>query len=295
MGYDGGIVDMNDKHRLIEQHGYIKQQEDGLYAIRVRTIAGNLTSVQLHNLADLSDRYGNGQVHITTRQSVELHWIPEKKLDSIFQEINELGLLLAVRGPRILTVIACPGIRLCKKGICNTINLATQLDALMVGRSQPSKTKIALSGCPNSCAKPQINDIGLHGVIVPTADSGCIGCKTCEKVCKFKAISVQDGKPYIAVEKCIGCGLCVRICPNHALHIHKQGYSLYIGGKIGRKPILGNKIFAVISEQEAISYIEIVLHVYNQLAYKNERIGDVINRIGLNSFLQEILQHVPEG
>ncbi|SCM81019.1 Nitrite and sulphite reductase 4Fe-4S region (fragment) [uncultured Sporomusa sp.] len=79
------------------------------------------------------------------------------------------------------------------------------------------------------------------------------------------------------------------------MHIHKQGYSLYIGGKIGRKPILGNKIFAVIPEQEAISHIEIVLHVYNQLAYKNERIGDVINRIGLNSFLQEILQHVPEG
>lgn len=285
---------MNDRQDLIEQHGYIKQQEDGRLAIRVRTIAGNLTSAQLRNLADLSDRYGNGQVHITTRQSVELHWIPEKNLDSIFQEINEMGLLLAVRGPRILTVIACPGIKLCKKGICNTVNLAAQLDALMVGRNQPSKTKVALSGCPNSCAKPQINDIGLHGVVVPIADSGCIGCKACETVCKLKAVSVQDGKPCIAVEKCIGCGVCVKICPNHVLRIYKQGYSLYIGGKIGRKPILGHKIFTAIPEKEAIFYIESVLQVYNQLAYKNERIGDVINRIGLSRFLQEILQHVPE-
>lgn len=286
---------MNDNHRLIEQHGYIKQQEDGLFAVRVRTIAGNLTSVHLRNLADLSDRYGNGQVHITTRQSVELHWIPEEKLDSIFQEINELGLLLAVRGPRILTVIACPGISLCKKGICNTENLAAQLNDLLVGHNQPSKTKIALSGCPNSCAKPQINDIGLHGFIVPIADSGCIGCKTCENVCKFQAVSIQDGRPYISVEKCIGCGLCVKFCPNHVLRIHKRGYSLYIGGKIGRKPILGSRIFAVIPEQDAISYIEIILQAYNQWAYENERIGDVINRVGLSSFLKEILQHVPES
>ncbi|GBG58448.1 nitrite reductase [Sporomusaceae bacterium FL31] len=283
---------MDGKHDFIEKHGYIKQREEGLFAIRIRTIAGNLTSDQLRNLACLSDKYANGQVHITTRQSVELHWVQEDRLASIFQEIHDLGLLHAVRGSRIFTAIACPGISLCKKGICNTVNLAEQLDALMVGRQQPSKTKIALSGCPNSCAKPQINDIGLHGVIIPTAGSGCIGCKTCENICKVKAVSVQDGKPNIKTKKCINCGLCVRNCPNHVLRIHKQGYSLYIGGKIGKKPMLGHKIFTVIPEQEAMFYIENILGVYNRLAYKNERIGDVINRISLSSFLQEVLQHV---
>ncbi|QJW47856.1 4Fe-4S dicluster domain-containing protein [bacterium BFN5] len=281
---------MDGKHDFIEKHGYIKQREEGFFAIRIRTIAGKLTSDQLRSLACLADNYANGQIHITTRQSVELHWVQENRLESVFQEIHELGLLHAVRGSRVFTVIACPGISLCKKGICNTVNLAEQLDAFMVGRVQPAKTKIALSGCPNSCAKPQINDIGLHGVIIPTVGLGCIGCKTCENICKVKAVSMQNGQPQIETEKCLSCGVCVRNCPRQALRVHKQGYSLYIGGKIGKKPMLGHKLFTVIPEQDAIFYIENILAVYNRLAGKNERIGDVINRIGLSSFRQAVLQ-----
>ncbi len=273
---------------FIKRHGYLEQQQKGLFAIRIRTIAGNLTSVQMRNLADLSDKYGNGQLHITTRQSVEMHWVPESQLGDIFHEIHDLGLLPAVRGPRVLTTIACLGVALCKKAICDTKALAAQLDASMVGREQPGKTKIALSGCPNSCAKPQINDIGLHGVIVPSAVDGCVGCNNCVNICKAKAITVCDRVPYILVEKCISCGLCVRSCPKQALIGQNQGYTVFIGGKIGNKPMLGNKVFTVIPEKKAIFYIEAILCAYNRLAHKGERIGDVITRIGLAGFRQEI-------
>nr|WP_092074652.1 hypothetical protein [Dendrosporobacter quercicolus] len=46
-----------------------------MFAVRIRTIAGNMTSCQLRKVADLADQYGRGQVHIATRQSVELHLV----------------------------------------------------------------------------------------------------------------------------------------------------------------------------------------------------------------------------
>jgi anaerobic sulfite reductase subunit C len=274
----------------IRQHGHIEQRQKGFSAVRIRIIAGNMTSNQLRKVADLSDKYGQGQLHITTRQSVEIHWVQEKQFDKIFQEIHDSGLLLAVRGSRIMTVIACPGRTLCKKGIGDTVMLATHLNDVMVGRELSGKTKIAVSGCPNSCAKPQINDIGLHGVTIPIVTDGCIGCNFCVQSCKAEAIEVREFIPYIDRKKCIECGICVKICPKQVLIAERQGYAVYVGGKIGRKPMLGTKIFSVIPEQEAISYIQGILDVYNRLGFKGERIGAMINRIGIANFQKELLR-----
>ena len=167
--------------------------------------------------------------------------MPEEKLDQALQALTDANLLLAVRGPRVLTTIACPGAALCKKGICDTGALTAQLNESMVGREQPGKTKIAVSGCPNSCAKPQINDIGLHGVIVPSVRGGCTECGACVSVCKVKAISVQNHIPHIDFEQCVLCGLCVRACVPKALVAEKQGYTVYVGGKVGRKTDAGPK------------------------------------------------------
>jgi dissimilatory sulfite reductase (desulfoviridin) alpha/beta subunit len=281
---------MIDQCNSIRQHGHIKQQQQGFAAVRIRTIAGNMTSDQLRKVADLSDKYGQGQLHITTRQSVEIHWVQENQLETIFQEIQDFGLLLAVRGPRIMTVIACPGITLCKRGIGDTVMLANQLNDCMVGREMSGKTKIAVSGCPSSCAKPQINDIGLHSVMIPAVAEGCVACNSCAQNCKVEAIKVRELIPCIDRDKCVGCGVCVKNCPKQALIAERQGYAVYVGGKIGKKPMLGTKIFSVIPEQEAISYIQVILEAYNRLSIKGERIGTVINRIGMANFQQEILK-----
>jgi dissimilatory sulfite reductase (desulfoviridin) alpha/beta subunit len=206
----------------------------------------------------------------------------------MFKAIHDFGLLLAVRGPRLLTVIACPGRTLCRRGIGDTIMLAAQLDDFMVGQELAGKTKIAVSGCPSSCAKPQINDIGLHGVIIPAVADGCVGCNSCVQGCKVEAIAVYDCVPRIDRKKCVGCGICVKNCSQQALIAEKQGYAVYVGGKIGRNPMLGTRILTVIPEQEAISCIQAILDVYKRLSVKGERIGDVVNRIGVASFQQEI-------
>lgn len=279
-------MEQNDS---IQQHGRIEQRQTGFVAVRIRTVAGNLTSDQLRKLADLCDKYGQGQLHITTRQSVEIHWVQEHRLHCFMQEVQAAGLLLAVRGARILPVVSCPGRGLCRRGITDTVMLATQLNAVMVGHELPGKTKVALSGCPNSCAKSQINDIGLYGVTIPVVTAGCTGCTACVQGCKVGAVTLQDGIPHIDKNKCVGCGTCVKNCPRQAVIARKQGYALWLGGKIGRMPMLGTSILPVIPELEAISYIEAVLKVYNHLSLKGERIGTVLQRVGVERFRQEIL------
>lgn len=279
---------MTEQHSSMRRHGRIEQQQRGFTAVRIRTVGGHMTSDQLRKVADLAEAYGRGQLHITTRQSVEIHWVEENRLNSIFQEIHNSGLLLAVRGARIMTVVACPGIKLCRKGIGDTAMLAIQLNASVVGREMAGKTKIAVSGCPSSCAKPQINDIGLHGVIIPAVAGGCAGCNACIKACKVEAIQVRESGPDIDRERCIGCGSCVRNCPQQALIAGRQGYAVYAGGKIGKRPMLGVKLLSAVPEQDAAAYIQVMLDVYQRLGLKGERIGEMMKRIGAANFQQEV-------
>ncbi|WP_371379344.1 4Fe-4S binding protein [Sporomusa aerivorans] len=281
---------MIDQASAIKQHGTIEQLQPGFAAVRIRTIAGNMTSDQFRTAAGLADKYGRGQLHITTRQSVEIHWVQTGQLAAAFRELLAAGLLLAVRGRRIMTVIACPGKALCRRGLGDTADLAAQLNAGMVGQELAGKTKIAVSGCPSACAKPQINDIGLHGVILPAVTGNCSLCNLCGQNCNSQAIEVRENNLSIDRDKCAGCGQCVKHCPHQALTAQKQGFAVYVGGKIGKKPLLGVKVFAVIPEQDALGYVQAILNAYRQLSLQGERIGDVIQRIGLPPFRQEIIR-----
>ena len=55
--------------------------------------------------------------------------------------------------------------------------------------------------------------------------------------------------------------------------------------------MLGTKIFAVIPEQEAVPVVETILDTYRKLGRKGERLGDVIQRIGLDSFQQKMINN----
>jgi dissimilatory sulfite reductase (desulfoviridin) alpha/beta subunit len=118
----------------------------------------------------------------------------------------------------------------------------------------------------------------------------CTGCGACAQSCKVKAAQVQNGWLHIDRSKCIECGVCVKNCPHQILSIKRQGYAVYVGGKIGRIPMLGTKLIASIAEEEAVFYIETILDVYQQLSLEGERIGTVIKRIGLENFREELFK-----
>ena len=137
---------------------------------------------------------------------------------------------------------ACPGSRVCRHGIIDAQEFGTVLDAAYMGAPVPHKFKIAVAGCPNSCTKPRENDIGFAGIAEPhLAPEKCVACKKCLRTCGEGAILFVDGAIVLDPSRCGNCGDCITSCPEQALTLNRSGLAVYIGGKMGRHPVLGTK------------------------------------------------------
>lgn len=278
-------IDYNE----LKKGGFLRQRQKDNFIVRFRSLGGNLTSDQLRNLADLADKYGKGYVHVTTRQGAEIPWVGIDDYNSMQEDIKSLGLTTGTCGPRIRTVVACPGNEVCQFGLMNARETAIKLDKDFFGWEVPIKTKLGVTGCPNSCAKPQENDIGLVGAIEPELEEDkCISCGLCEKVCPNQAITMVDGKPVLDRAKCILEGNCISSCPTDAWKEKRRGYLLYAGGKIGRKPHLGKVVAEFVQENEVTNTIEIVLKAFANLRKDKERMGDTLARVGVEEFKAEM-------
>ncbi len=274
----------------LKEMGYIIQRDPDKYVIRLRIPVGQLTSTQARKLADIAEIYGSGYLHMTTRQGLQIPNVDFKDLKKVTMELSEVGLEPGSCGPRVRNIVACPGIEECKYGLIDAPEIGKEIDSRFFGKVLPTKLKISVTGCPNSCAKPQENDIGIQGQLKPRViDGSCIDCGLCEKTCKEGAILVDDGVPRIDFGKCVLCGDCVEICDHGALIEDKRGYSIFLGGKIGRHPRLGDKL-ADLAERDAIfKTIETSLRMFEKQAKKGERFGSFVERIGIDKFKDEIL------
>ncbi|NPV74528.1 MAG: 4Fe-4S binding protein [Pelotomaculum sp.] len=276
-------------YNQLKKGGFIKQKQKDYFIVRFRSIAGNLTSDQLRHLAYLADKYGRGYVHITTRQGAEISWVNINDHMEMNQEIKALGLNTGTCGPRIRTVVACPGSEICGCGLMNTRETAVQLDREFFGRQMPAKVKIAVSGCPNCCARPRENDIGLVGAVEPVlCEEKCVGCGLCQKVCPRQAISMAEGKPYIHRSRCLLEGNCISSCPADAWQEKRKGYLLYIGGKVISKLHLGQEAALFIQESEVTQAVQKALMAFVALGQEGERMRNTVARIGIKAFTKEM-------
>ncbi|WP_258361156.1 nitrite reductase [Moorella sulfitireducens (nom. illeg.)] len=92
-------------------------------------------------------------------------------------------------------------------------------------------------------------------------------------------------------------------CPNSCVEAQlndlgiiavQDGYWLYLGGKGGRQPQLGTRLDMVIKEEYLVETVERIVKGYFQVA-QNERLAEVINRMGLLPFLKVALTWSSEG
>ena len=91
-----------------------------------------------------------------------------------------------------------------------------------------------MGGCPNNCVKPDLNDLGIIGQLIPDYDEdACNGCRKCSVVtaCPMGAASLADGVMEIDPEVCNHCGRCVGKCRFDAIEGGTRGYKVYIGGR----------------------------------------------------------------
>jgi sulfite reductase beta subunit-like hemoprotein len=161
-----------DRYAL-KTYGVCAQAQPGVFMVRVRVPGGQLTPHQARGLADLADAYGETWIHLTTRQSVELHHVAARSVPSVLTAVESLGLTnRSACGHTLRNVMACPdaGVGLDEPFDCGPD--ARAVSAAIVARSAelntvlPSRINMAFGGCPACAEHARLNDAGFVSVVV---------------------------------------------------------------------------------------------------------------------------------
>lgn len=275
--------------------GFLNNKGTDLFNGRIITRNGKITAAQAKVIAEAAERFGNGDVEFTTRMTVEVRGIHFDNIEPFRAYIAQAGLETGGTGPKVRPVVSCKGTT-CQYGLYDTFDLSEKIhEQFYKGYHEvklPHKFKIAAGGCPNSCVKPSLNDVGIVGKMIPELDQQlCKKCKKCqvEAVCPMKAAKAVDGEVVIDEDVCIKCGRCVKACVFKAVH-GTQGYEIYIGGRWGKKYAHGiplSRIFT--SEKEVFDTIEASILLFREQGIPGERFSDTIERIGFEKVENQLL------
>jgi len=148
-------------------HVGVHRQQDGNYYVGVAPHVGRTSGTQLRQVAELAETYGSGTVRTTTEQKLLILDIPERALAGLLSDLEAADLQARPSVFRRGTM-ACTGIEFCKLAIVETKGRARDLYTELARRLPDFDTPITINvnGCPNSCARFQLADIGLKGSIV---------------------------------------------------------------------------------------------------------------------------------
>jgi anaerobic sulfite reductase subunit C len=273
-----------------KRKGVIEQRQESLFVLRLYGMAGDFTANQLRKIADVAEKFGRGQIHLTARQGVEIHFVQKIYVDSAIEHLEAAGIGIGSKGSDVRAVVCCPGNATCKRGVIETKEVARLLNEQFLGQDTPHKFKMSVTGCPNNCVKATENDIGVTGGIEPKwQKSECFNCGACVYACPAGAINIVDDAYTVDREKCTNCGTCVLSCPNAAWTTTKRGYKVWIGGTMGRRPRLATKLPGMASsKEELLTLIGKIIVYYRKKGRKQERLGHMLDRVGTETAVWEI-------
>jgi anaerobic sulfite reductase subunit C len=276
--------------------GVITERDADFCTIRTRIPAGVVSTDQLRQLARIAKQYGTGNVHITTRQTIEIPHVNPVHLKKIAAALEKNGTPIGSEKDEVVNVVSCPGLDRCKFANINTIELAKKIDERMFGKEMPVKMRISISGCPNGCTSPLLNEIGISGRVDPLREEGlCTGCGTCTEYCREHAIRIRNGISVLDQEKCLSCGICVRSCPFDLLKSRGTRYLVTVGGRRGRHPHLGRELVSLDNPDDVVDVVEKVVYWVYRRAWSGRLLSDQLDELQFEQFKSDITGIIGKG
>jgi sulfite reductase (ferredoxin) len=166
-GYLDGTID-EDVFRVFRLTNGIYGQRQGGHnqMLRVRIPYGGVTPEQLDMFGRIADEYSRGWGHITTRQNIQLHYVPLERVPDAMRELGRVGLTTREAcGDAVRNVMGCHLAGACPQEHLDITQWAEAANRHFlrnpIAQRLPRKFKINFSGCETDCGQAMFNDVGV--------------------------------------------------------------------------------------------------------------------------------------
>jgi len=161
-----GSIDPGDFMRFKWYGVYQQRPNEGHFMMRIKVPGGRLTTAQLRTLADLTKTYARGIADITTRQTLQLHWLTIENMPGILAQLDAVGLTTAgACGDITRNLTSSPAAGFDPQELIDPRPVVDALQKFFHLNKDfgdlPRKYKIAVEGSTVQSTVPQINDASL--------------------------------------------------------------------------------------------------------------------------------------
>ncbi len=297
-------------HEIIKAGVMFHEAESGdrIYTVRAATPRLAATAT-IRLFADLADKYCDGYLRWTSRNNVEFLLTNPDNIDPLIEDLQKEGYLVGGMGRAISNIVHTQGWVHCHSAATDASGIVKsvmdELAEYFTTKDLPGKLRIALACCLNMCGAVHCSDIAILGVHrrPPTILHDTLR-KLCEipttiASCPTGAIrtATVNGQPSVEVEEdlCMFCANCYTVCPSMPLNDPlNDGLSIWVGGKVSNArsaPKFSKLAIPYIPNNpprwpEVVDAVKKIVEVWLKNAKKDERLGELIDRIGWTRFFK---------
>ncbi|MBP7331213.1 MAG: NAD(P)/FAD-dependent oxidoreductase [Firmicutes bacterium] len=142
--------------------GAVLQRDKETFAVVPHMPGGLVTPAVLRKIADVAEKYNAQALKLTSAQRLAIVGLKEEDLENVWQDLDMKP--SAAIGLCVRSIKFCPGTTFCKRGQQDSVGLGLKLDERYHGLELPSKFKMGVSGCANSCGENHFRDVGVMGM-----------------------------------------------------------------------------------------------------------------------------------
>ena len=253
--FTSGEADAEAFRKFRLSRGVYGQRQAGVQMIRIKLPFGRITSDQLIRIADCSDKYATGNLHATTRQDIQLHFVKLADSPQLWADLEDAGITLREAcGNTVRNVTASARAGIDPEELFDVSPHAQAIFEYFlrnpICQDMGRKFKIALSSSEKDSAYTYIHDIGL----VPAPPAPDRGANT-----------PPSG----------GGGL---------------GFKVFVGGGLGAQPFGAQVAYEFLPQEQVIPFIEAVIRVFDRYGERTKRhkarLKYLLNDVGLEGFMK---------